>query len=101
MIQIVDYIKSHNGLPVSSRNLSEAFGISGFEVRRRINIARSEGCPICSCNKGYYYSEDKDEIEKTVKSLNSRIGSIQRAITGLSIYLEGNTGNDTIFIFKN
>lgn len=83
MIQIVEYIKSHKGIPVSSQNLSEAFGISAFQVRRLINFARSEGYPICSCNKGYYYSEDEKEIEKTIASLTHRINSIQRAIDGL------------------
>lgn len=89
MNHIVEYIKAHNGIPVSARNLSEAFGISGFEVRRRINYARSEGCPICSCNKGYYYSENNDEIEKTIMSLSNRIGSMQRAIKGLSSRVGG------------
>ena len=87
MDSIVEYIKSHNGIPVSARNLSEAFGISGFEIRRIINGARSEGLPICSCHKGYYYSESNEEIEKTVKSLRHRIESIERAIRGLSLRL--------------
>lgn len=84
MISIVEYIKSHDGLPITATNLSEAFGISGLEVRRIINAARSEGCPICSCHKGYYYSESDEEIEKTIMSLSNRIGSMQRAIRGLS-----------------
>ncbi len=87
--QIIEYIKSHKGVPVSARNLSEAFGISGFEIRRIINCARSEGCPICSCHKGYYYSEDSVEIKKTVDSLRHRIESIQRAINGLSSRVGG------------
>ena len=59
MTPIVEYIKAHKGIPVPARNLSETFGISGFEVRKVINSARSEGCPICSCHKGYYYSENE------------------------------------------
>lgn len=87
MDSIIEYIKSHGGIPVSARNLSEAFGISGFEIRKIINTARSEGCPICSCHKGYYYSESETEIGKTVNSLRHRIESIERAIRGLSTRL--------------
>lgn len=90
MTDVIEYIKSHNGLPITSNKLSEAFGISGFEIRRIVNQARSEGCPICSCHKGYYYSENSDDIEKTVMSLSHRIGSIQRAIRGLSKCIGGN-----------
>lgn len=89
MTEIIDYIKAHKGLPISAKNLSETFGISGLNIRKIINQARSEGCPICSCHKGYYYSEDKDEIEKTIMSLSHRIGAIQRAIRGLSSCLRG------------
>ena len=87
MISVIDYIKSHDGLPITASKLSEAFGISGFEIRRIVNAARTEGCPICSCHKGYYYSENADEIAKTVASLTHRLGSIQRAIDGLSGHL--------------
>lgn len=90
MNPIIEYIKSHKGLPVSSRNITDAFGISGLEVRMIINGARSEGCPICSCHKGYYYSESVDEIKKTVKSLRHRTESIERAIRGLSMCLGDN-----------
>lgn len=90
MNPIIAYIKSHGDVPVSSTNLSEAFGKSGFEIRKTINIARSEGYPICSCHKGYYYSEKSDELEKTIKSLTHRIESIQNAISGLKGRLGGN-----------
>jgi biotin operon repressor len=87
---IIEYIKSHKGVPVSSTNLSEAFGKSGFDIRKVINTARSEGCPICSCHKGYYYSENEEEVEKTITSLKHRIESIQNAISGLEGCLGGN-----------
>lgn len=89
MIQVVEYIKAHKGIPVPARNLSETFGISGLEVRKIINSARSEGCPICSCHKGYYYSENNEEIEKTIMSLSNRIGAMERAKLGLSRCLRG------------
>jgi biotin operon repressor len=89
MSNIVEYIKAHKGIPISARNLSETFGISGLEVRKIINSARSEGCPICSCHKGYYYSENYEEIKKTIDSLGSRIGAMERAKLGLAKCLRG------------
>ena len=90
MISVVEYIKSHDGLPITATNLSEAFGISGLEVRRIVNAARSEGCPICSCHKGYYYSESNEEIEKTIASLENRMVAMKRAISGLAKCLGDN-----------
>ena len=89
MVSIIEYIKSHGGLPISTKNLSDTFGISGLEVRKIINSARCEGCPICSCHKGYYYSENNEEIEKTIMSLSNRIGAMERAKLGLSRCLRG------------
>jgi biotin operon repressor len=89
VVSIIEYIKSHGGLPISAKNLSDTFGISGLEVRKIINSARSEGCPICSCYKGYYYSENEREIQKTIDSLNGRIGAMERAKLGLSKCLRG------------
>lgn len=89
MTDVIEYIKAHKGLPITSSKLSEAFGISGFEIRKMVNSARSEGCPICSCNRGYYYSENRDDIDKTILSLSHRIGSMQRAIKGLSMCYGG------------
>lgn len=89
MKQIVEYIKSNNEVPISSQSLSKIFGISGSEVRKVINLARCNGEPICSCTKGYYYSESSNDIQKTINSLKHRIESIQSAISGLSNHLGG------------
>lgn len=89
MISVVEYIKARDGIPISSKKLAEAFGVTDFDIRKVINQARSEGIPICSCRKGYYYSEDENEIQKTVMSLAHRIGSIERAIRGLSTCIGG------------
>ena len=52
-------------------------------IGRKINEARSEGVPICSCDSGYYYSSDKAEILKTVESLMHRTMAIEKAVSGL------------------
>ena len=89
MNNVVQLIISYGGTPISSNTLGKVFGISDAEIRRIVNLARCDGYPICSCRKGYYYSENTKDIAFTVKSLQSRINGIQRAITGLSVHLGG------------
>ena len=85
MNKVIEYIKA-NGTPespVSSYEITEALKISGISIRKAINKARCEGCPICSCNNGYYYSEDKTEIINTIQSLVNRTIGVERAVNGL------------------
>lgn len=69
--------------PVCSNEISKAFCIPRTAVRRMINSVRSNGSPICSCQKGYYIATDKDEIRSTIESLRGRIGKMEKAIAGL------------------
>ena len=89
MNNVIQLIISYDGNPISSVTLGKIFGISGTEIRRIVNAARCDGCPICSCHKGYYYSENAEDIEHTVQSLQNRICGIQKAINGLSVLVGG------------
>lgn len=61
----------------------------GVTIRSMVNALRSEGYPICSGRKGYYYAQDRDEIKQTLNNLESRISSMREACVGLySAYLE-------------
>lgn len=73
--------------PVCSSELAKAFGVPRTTIRRMINTARSNGSPICSGQRGYYITTNKEEIESTIKSLRDRISKMERAITGLENYL--------------
>ena len=85
MDEIIIYIRSHGSKknPVTNKEISANFRIADTTVRKKINVARSEGVPICSCDSGYYYSEDKAEILKTVESLMHRTMAIDKAVSGL------------------
>lgn len=85
MNKVVEYIKANSSpkKPVSSNAITEALGIGGVAIRKAINKARCDGCPICSCGNGYYYSEDKNEIINTIQSLIGRTISVERAVNGL------------------
>lgn len=85
MNDIISFIKS-NGTkekPVTSAEIELALKTHGVTVRKEINKARCEGHPICSCDKGYYYSEDKTDIVETIQGLMKRTMSVEKAINGL------------------
>lgn len=95
--KVIEYIKA-NGTPkspVSSYEISKDLGIGGVAIRKAINKARCEGCPICSCSNGYYYSENKTEIINTIQSLVNRTISVEKAINGLLTNLKNIESEET------
>ena len=85
-INIYEYLKIYHvgeKNAVMSKELENAFGCKGTELRRAINGLRCQGKPICSCNKGYYYAASQTEIKNTVKNLEMRVSAITSAIEGL------------------
>lgn len=68
---------------VTSRELERAFDIRGPDLRRIINRLRGEGHPICSFDYGYYYAETEEELQRTIRQLQSRIKKIAHAERGL------------------
>ncbi len=78
-------MKNHMGREkaVSSRMLEAAFQLSGREIRKCINSLRCNGFLICSDTTGYYYAATQQEINNTVKRLNSLSSKIADAKNGL------------------
>lgn len=85
---VVEHILMCGEVPSTAKELGILFGVDGASIRRIINEYRSDGIPICSNSNGYYYSEEPEEIVKTIGSLKRRIASIQRAIDGLQKNVE-------------
>lgn len=73
---------------VSSRELERALGISGNELRRRINRLRRDTVPIAADQRGYYYAETAAEVYDTIRSLQKMRGGLDAAIAGLERALE-------------
>ena len=89
---LAEYLKdNHIGIEnrIYGKQLAVMFNVDGTEIRRLVNEARSEGIPICSCDKGYFYSELPSDILKTVNSLTGRIAKMQTAIYGLTMKAYG------------
>lgn len=83
-------MKDGRASAVTSRELTSLFNIEGKDLRPIIHDLRVEGVPICSCNRGYYYSEDKEEVRKVMESLNERAMKIMEASYGLEQWLKKN-----------
>ncbi len=88
---VCEYLEqSHKGEreAISSRSLGRTFHLKEREVRRLINLLRSEGKPICSSAVGYFYAADLLELRQTISQLNGRVSMIEKARNGLMKYLE-------------
>ena len=73
---------------ISSRELERALGISGNELRRRINRLRRDTVPIAADQRGYYYAETAAEVYDTIRSLQKMRSGLDAAISGLERALE-------------
>jgi len=84
---ILKYLQSSTGKYVKSYKIEASFLISGKDVREVINTLRRNGEPIASSTKGYFYTEDPQDILNTITHLRSRQQGIESAIEGLNISL--------------
>ena len=85
--------QSHKGegAAISSKELERILHVKGTEIRRLVNILRSESKPICSNAMGYFYAANEQELQETIGQLSSRVLMITKARDGLVIYLENMT----------
>ena len=80
------YLKNnHTGKSraIHSRDLQRLFSIDGRTLRRKVSALRQDGYPICSDETGYYYADNQQEINKTVRRLNGMVTGVSNARTGL------------------
>ena len=77
--------REHHGKDnaIVSRALEERLGCKGTMIREMVNELRSTGVPICSDRSGYYIAKSREELDRTIVQLKSRVKKIQSAIDGL------------------
>lgn len=63
--------------------------MSTADVRIIINSLRQEEVPIIADSRGYFYSEDREEVVAHAQSLQNRIDAIEAAKQGLLNYVKG------------
>lgn len=81
-MNILDFIPRKGGI-ITAKELAKLMNVGEPTIRVLINKERAKGTPICSCQQGYYYSEDVQDIENTIKFLQSRISTQLKAVYGL------------------
>lgn len=68
---------------IHSKELQRIFATDGRDIRRKISSLRQDGVPICSDEDGYYYADNQQEINKTVRRLNGMVTGVSSARTRL------------------
>ena len=63
--------------------------VTGVRLRKMCNFIRSKGMlPLIATSNGYFCSNDKNEIQKQITSLNERADAIRNSAKGLEIFLK-------------
>ena len=71
----------------NSKNLK--LKLNGARLRKLVNHIRCHSMlPLIATSKGYYVSDDTEEIKNQIKSLRERANSINRCADGLLNYLD-------------
>ena len=74
---------------ISSCALEKALGLSGNELRMKINRLRCGSIPISACRCGYFYAETAADVYDTIRSLEKMRDGLNAAIAGLVRSLDG------------
>ncbi|MBR6793363.1 MAG: hypothetical protein IKM48_03260 [Clostridia bacterium] len=89
-MNIVDFIPTGKENRISFVALQEKAGIKEpRELRRLIEKARQKGEPICNDGNGYYHAEYREELDHSIKRMNSRISKQIATKKGLEKAREG------------
>ena len=68
--------------PVTAREITEALEIPGPAVRAIVHHLRTQGHPIGSSGKGYWYARRPGELGATIEHLEQRMRSMSAAANG-------------------
>ena len=76
-MEILSTLKQHGyDNPVASKYLEEATNLPGPAIRSAIRELRNSGEPIGSDDRGYYYCHSREELQRTIDHLRSRVESL-------------------------
>lgn len=83
---ILEYLKefhSAESQAVKSREIRTLFNLTDKQVRNVVSQLRQDGKPVCSSSCGYWYSEDPDDIGRTIHRLDAQVENMSISIIGL------------------
>lgn len=84
--QMLEYLKEYHiseSNAVKGRELRTLFNLTDKQVRNVVSSLRQEGEPICSSSYGYWYSEDPEDIDRTLHRLEAQVVNMNISIKGL------------------
>jgi predicted DNA-binding transcriptional regulator YafY len=85
---LVALIPSKQDGEITAHKLSTLTKVNEPTIRKIINEARTAGVPICSTRRGYYMSNEYDDIAKTICFLTNRVCTQLQAKSGLQKRLQ-------------
>jgi hypothetical protein len=80
---LLDFLSVGKENEITSRELEQITHRKGYQIRAEVNRLRVEGEPIVSDAQGYYIATTADELDATIRNLQSRRNAMNRAIEGL------------------
>lgn len=82
-------IKSHEIVASMNTYLKGKIKFTDARLRKCVNHIRTNGIlPVIATSKGYYVSNDRQEIIEQIESLTQRANSIKSCANGLKKFLE-------------
>lgn len=83
---IAEYLKDYHNTErtaIKGRELCSLFNLHSKQVRNIVSDLRQDGTPICSSNSGYWYSDDPEDLDRTITRLSEQVKNMSRSIDGL------------------
>lgn len=83
---VAEYLKEYHSsekTALKGRELCVLFNVTSKQVRNIVSELRQAGEPICSSNYGYWYSDDPEDLDRTIARLAAQVVNMERAIEGL------------------
>ena len=88
---IVDYLKRYHreeDNAIKGRDLRIVFNLKDRQLREVVSGLRQHGITICSSSQGYWYSEEPEDIIKTLRRLEGQVINMNNSIKGLKQALQ-------------
>ena len=83
---IAEYLRDNHNTEenaIKGRDLCVLFNLRDKQIRNVVSVLRQGGEPICSSSSGYWYSNDPEDLEKTIYRMESQVANMNYSIEGL------------------
>ena len=77
---IAEHTAAH---PILSADITRQTGVSGVVIRAVVSVARREGQPIASGDRGYYMAQCAAELQGTIDHITGRYNALGAVLDGL------------------